>query len=254
MSVPRRSRSDRLHVEPTAKRIRAWVGGEQLVDTTDALLVWESPHYPQYYLPRDDVRTDLLEPSARTGRSPSRGDAVYHSIRAGGRLVPDAVWEYPSSPIEAIRGHLRVEWSAADHWFEEDVEVHVHPRSPYTRVDALVSSRHVRVSVGGVVVADSRRPTLLFETGLPVRHYLPLTDVRLDLLEPSATRTRCPYKGTATHWSVRVEGRCHEDVAWSYPTPLAESAPIAGLVCFYPDRVGLLVDGEPGQVAPAPRE
>jgi uncharacterized protein (DUF427 family) len=234
----------RLKVEPTAKRLRTWVAGELLVDTTAALLVWESPHYPQYYVPRSDVRTDLLVESDHTAHSPSRGEAVFHSISAGGRVVPDAVWGYPDSPIEAIRDHLRIEWSATDHWFEEDEEVFVHPRSPYARVDCLPSSRHVQVVVDGVVVADTTKPTLLFETGLPTRYYIPLPDVRLDLLEPSASVTRCPYKGMASYWTVTVAGERYEDLAWYYPTPLPESIRIAGLVCFYNDRVDLIVDGE----------
>jgi uncharacterized protein (DUF427 family) len=237
------SLSSRLDVVPTAKRIRAYVGGRLLVDTTGALLVWESPYYPQYYLPRADVRTELLVPSDHTARSTSRGEARYHSIDAGARHVADAVWEYPESPIEAIRDHLRVEWSAVDHWFEEDEEVIVHPRSPYSRVDVLPSSRHVVVRIGGEVVADTHKPTLLFETGLPTRWYLPLPDVRIDLLVPSGTRTSCPYKGHASYYSVRVGDEVHEDVVWYYDTPLRESAGIAGLVCFYNEKVELEVDG-----------
>jgi uncharacterized protein (DUF427 family) len=237
--------SSRLKVEPTAKRIRTYVGGQLLADTTSALLVWESPYYPQYYLPRADVRDELLVPSERTVHSPSRGEAAYHSIKVGDRLALDAVWEYPDSPIEAIRDHVRIEWSATDHWFEEDEEVFVHPRSPYARVDCLPSSRHVEVIVDGVTVADTHRPTLLFETGLPTRYYVPLTDVRLDLLEPSASVTRCPYKGMASYYSVRVGDQVYEDLAWFYVTPLQESVRIAGLVAFYNDRVDLVVDGEP---------
>jgi uncharacterized protein (DUF427 family) len=237
--------TSRLKVEPAAKRLRAWVGGQLLVDTTGALLVWESPYYPQYYLPRADVRTELLVPSDLTAHSTSRGEATYHSIKVGDRVVPDAVWEYPDSPIEAIRDHLRIEWSAADHWFEEDEEVFVHPRSPYARVDCLPSSRRVQVVVDGVTVADTRKPTLLFETGLPTRYYIPLPDVRVDLLEESESVTRCPYKGMASYWSLKVGEQRYEDLAWYYPTPLPESIRIAGLVCFYNDRVDLLVDGEP---------
>jgi uncharacterized protein (DUF427 family) len=245
---------DRLRLEPTAKRIRTWVAGQLLVDTTEALLVWESPYYPQYYLPRADVRTGLLVPSARTAHSPSRGEAAYHSITVGDRVVPDAVWGYPDSPIEAIRDHVRIEWSATDHWFEEDEEVYVHPRSPYARIDTLPSSRHVQVIIDGVTVAESRKPTLLFETGLPTRYYLPLPDVRQDLLEPSATSTGCPYKGTASYHSVRVGGEVHADVVWHYPTPLPESEGIAGLVCFYNEKVELLVDGRPDAASRAARE
>jgi uncharacterized protein (DUF427 family) len=131
-----------------------------------------------------------------------------------------------------------------DAWFEEDEPVYTHPRSPYTRVEALASSRHVRVEVDGVTVADSHRPTILFETGLPPRYYVPLTDVRQDLLRPSETQTRCPYKGTAEYFSVEVGGKVHADLVWIYRTPLPESAKVAGLVCFYDERVDLYVDGE----------
>ena len=130
-----------------------------------------------------------------------------------------------------------------DAWFEEDEEVFTHPRDPYTRVDILPSSRHVRVDVDGVTVAESARPTLLFETGLPPRYYVPKTDVRMDLLVPTASSSHCPYKGDASYWSLTLEDRVVEDVAWSYRTPLPESQKIAGLVCFFPDKVDLYVDG-----------
>jgi uncharacterized protein (DUF427 family) len=101
----------------------------------------------------------------------------------------------------------------------------------------------VVVEVDGEVVADSVKPTLLFETGLPVRYYLPKTDVRMDLLVPTDTVTHCPYKGQAEYWSVRTQKREHRDLVWSYPAPLPESQRIIGLVCFYNSRVDLVVDG-----------
>jgi len=119
----------------------------------------------------------------------------------------------------------------------------VHPRDPYTRIDSLRSSRHVRIDVDGVTVAESTGPTILFETGLPPRYYLPKTDVRMDLLSPSDSTTECPYKGTAEYWNLEVDGTTHEDIVWSYPFPAHESAPIAGLVCFYDERVDVTVDG-----------
>jgi uncharacterized protein (DUF427 family) len=130
-------------------------------------------------------------------------------------------------------------------WFEEDEEIFVHPRNPTTRIDVLDSSRHVQVVVDGVTVADSHRPRLLFETGLPTRYYLPKVDVRMELLEPTDSESACPYKGTARYWSVRIGEHLHEDFAWSYPTPLPESQKVAGMVCFYNERVDLIVDGEP---------
>jgi uncharacterized protein (DUF427 family) len=130
-----------------------------------------------------------------------------------------------------------------DEWLEEDEPVYVHPRDPYARVDILASSRHVRVELDGVTVAQSRAPRILFETGLPPRYYLPLSDLRRDLLRPSTNRTRCPYKGTAEYWSVEVGGTVHEDLVWIYRSPLPESQKIAGLVAFFNERVDLYVDG-----------
>jgi uncharacterized protein (DUF427 family) len=131
-----------------------------------------------------------------------------------------------------------------DAWFEEDEEVFVHPRDPHKRVDILASSRHVRVEIDGVTLAESSSPRMLFETSLPVRYYLPKPDVRLDLLVPSDTVTRCPYKGTTVHYSANVDGTLRPDVAWCYQAPVAESLKIAGLIAFYNERVDLYVDGE----------
>ena len=232
-----------MRVEEGQKRVRIYLGGVLVADTIRPRLVWEVPYYPAYYFPVDDVRMELLTPSGRVDQSAGRGTARYFTIGGGQRVVPDAAWQYTDSPVEELRGLVRFDWDAMDAWFEEDEEVYVHPRNPYTRVDVLASSRHVQVLVDGVTVADSHRPRLLFETGLPVRYYLPLVDVRMDLLRPSATTTRCPYKGTATYWAVEVGGRLYEDLVWTYKAPLPESAKIAGLLAFYDDRVDLHVDG-----------
>ncbi len=132
-----------------------------------------------------------------------------------------------------------------DAWFEEDEEVFVHARDPYTRVDALPSSRHIEVKIDGVTVADSTKPTLLFETGLPTRYYLPLTEVRMDLLRDSGTTTQCPYKGEANYYSVELDGELVEDIVWYYKYPVEESSRIAGMVSFYNEKVDIYVDGEP---------
>ncbi len=232
----------RVRVEPGLKRVRAFVGGEVVVDTTAPLLVWENPNYPAYYLPRADVTATLI-PTETTTHSPSRGDTVHYTVKAGGKELVDAAWQYPDSPLEEIRDHVRFDWQALDAWFEEDEEVYVHPRSPYARIDILPSSRHIRALIDGVVVADSHRPWLLFETGLPVRYYFPKVDVRMDLLEPTETQTACPYKGTASYWTAVVNGQRHDDVVWSYPAPLPESQRIGGLVAFYNNRVTLEIDG-----------
>ncbi|MGP3910592.1 DUF427 domain-containing protein [Nonomuraea sp. NBC_00507] len=230
----------RVRVERTAKRVRTYLGGRVVADTTSALLVWEVPYYPTYYFPLADVDEAALKSTGTTKHSPSRGEAVVYTVTSGTAEATEAALAYPDSPLEEIRGHVRFEWDAMDAWFEEDEQVYFHPRDPYTRVDILPSSRHVRVEVDGVTVADSRGARILFETGLPARYYLPKTDVRLDLLEHTDTVTHCPYKGTAEYWSVNGA----KDLAWSYRTPLPESERVAGLIAFYNEKLDIYVDGE----------
>lgn len=233
----------RVRVEHGSKRVRAFLGGELVADTTHPLLVWEKPYYPMYYVPRADVRTELLSPDGTVAHSPSRGDGHLFTVRAGGKEAVGAALIYEQSPFEELRDAIRLDWTAMDAWFEEDEQVFTHPRDPYTRVDILPSSRHVRVEVDGVEIANTTKPTLLFETGLPVRYYLPTTHVRMDLLTPTETVSHCPYKGDAEYWSARIGDKLHADVAWSYRTPLPESQKIAGLIGFYTEKVDLYVDG-----------
>jgi uncharacterized protein (DUF427 family) len=233
----------RIKIEPSLKRIRAYLGGEAVADSTRASLVWESPNYPMYYFPIADVRANLLEADGDVAHSPSRGDGTLFAVTAGGKRVPGAALRYADSPIEELRDLVRLDWSAMDAWFEEVEEVFTHPRNPYVRVDILPSSRHVRIEIAGVTVAESSSARLLFETGLPVRYYLPKTHVRLDLLEHTDTSTHCPYKGQAEYWSARIGNTVHADIAWSYPTPLPESERVAGLIAFYDEKVDVYVDG-----------
>ncbi|MBV9380912.1 MAG: DUF427 domain-containing protein [Streptosporangiaceae bacterium] len=233
----------RVKVEPSAKRVRAYLGGQLVADTLHPMLVWEIPYYPAYYVPLADVKAKLV-PTGKTEHSPSRGEAGIFDVQADGVTAPSAAKRYPDSPLEQLRDLVRLDWAAMDEWLEEDEPVYTHPRSPYTRVDILASSRRVRVEVDGVTVAESASPRILFETGLPPRYYLPLSDVRMDLLRPSATQTHCPYKGTAAYWSVDTGRDVHTDIVWIYRTPLPESQKVAGLACFYNEKVDIFLDGE----------
>ena len=233
----------RVRVEHGAKRIRAYLGGTLVADTTRPLLVWEKPAYPAYYFPAADVRTELLTPDGGVAHSPSRGDGRTFTVKAGGREAAGAAMRYEQSPFEELRDAIRLQWDSMDAWYEEDEQVFTHPRDPYTRVDILPSSRHVRIEVDGVTIAETEKPTLLFETGLPTRYYVPMTHVRMDLLTPSESVSHCPYKGMAEYWSARVGDDVRRDVAWSYATPLPESQKIAGLISFYPEKVDVYVDG-----------
>ena len=238
------TRRGRVRVEHGAKRLRAYLGGALVADTIRPLLVWEKPYYPAYYFPAADVRTELLTPEGGIVHSPSRGDGHTFTVTAGGKEASGAALRFQQSPFEELRDAIRLEWDAMDAWFEEDEQVFTHPRDPYTRVDILPSSRHVRIEVDGVTIAETEKPTLLFETGLRTRYYVPMTHVRMDLLTPSESVSHCPYKGTAAYWSLRLGNDVRPDVAWSYPTPLPESQKIAGLISFYPEKVDIYVDGE----------
>jgi uncharacterized protein (DUF427 family) len=233
----------RVRIEPSAKRVRVFLGGDLVADTTSPLLVWEIPYYPTYYLPVADVVAELV-PTGGSDHSPSRGDGDVLTVRTTGHEAADAAVRYPDSPLEALRDHVRLDWDAMGAWFEEDEQVYTHPRSPYSRIDILPTSREVVVTLGEIELARTTSAHALFETGLPTRWYVPRVDTHMDLLTMSDTVTQCPYKGETVHFSARVGDEVAPDVAGSYPTPLPESERIAGLVAFYDDRVTVTVDGQ----------
>ena len=232
------------HVEPVPRRIRAMIGTETVLDTTAALYVWEWPRYPQYYVPLADVQADLLVPEDSV-EDTSRGPMQVHGLRLGDTYRAAGARVLRAPTVAELADTVRFDWTAMDAWFEEDERVFVHPRSPYVRVDALRSTRHVRIERDGVVLAETSSPVLLFETGLPTRYYVNRTEVDFSHLEWSDTVTECPYKGTTGgYWSARIDGRLHPDIAWCYEFPTRDLEPIAGLVAFYNERVDLYVDGE----------
>ena len=246
LQIPDHGPGSGVRIEPTARRVRAVVAGTTVADSTDVLLLMEPGHLPVYYFPVADVRTDLLEPTSKATNCPWKGDASYWTIRVGEQTRRNAVWGYqdPLPEAAAIKGRVAFYWNKVDAWFEEDDQVFAHPRSPYHRVDVLNSSRHVRVEIGGETVAETRRPRLLFETGLPTRYYIPRADVRMELLRPTETTTQCPYKGQAVYWSATVGDTVAKDVVWSYPFPIPECPKIERLLAFFNERVDLYVDGE----------
>ena len=232
------------HVEPAPRRIRAFLAGETILDTSRALYVWEWPNYPQYYIPLDDVRRDLLVREEHLQQT-RRGPTELHGLRVGDIRRPGAAWLLTDSSVAGLSGTMRFDWAAVDAWFEEDEQVFVHPRNPYTRVDALRSTRSVRVELDGAVLAESSSPVMVFETGIPTRYYLNRTDVHFEHLVPSETVTACPYKGiTSGYWSVKAGDELHRDLAWTYDFPTRQLLPIAGLLAFYNEKVDILLDGQ----------
>lgn len=235
----------RLLMHDFPRRIRAEFGGRTVLDSDRAKLLHETGLLPVLYIPFEDVDTELLEQTAHHTHCPFKGEASYWTVRAGGRVAENAVWSYPRPKDEApwLTGYAAFYWDRMDAWYDEDERVEGHIRDPYHRVDVRDSSRPVRVLLGDMVIAESKQPRLLSETGLANRMYLPPESVRRDLLEPSKTVTVCPYKGTTTYWNLRVGDRLIEDVAWSYDNPVEDATKITGLLSF--DHKDLKVEVAP---------
>jgi uncharacterized protein (DUF427 family) len=225
-----------LYFEPYERRMRAVLDGETVIDTTAGMLLYESNIGPVLYVPEQDVRTDLIERTDHTTHCPFKGDATYWSVGKHENVL----WGYeqPIESAEFLRGYVAPYWDRFDAWYEEDERLLTKFRDPYHRIDVRETSARVTVRANGEVVAESDRALLLFETGLEPRAYLPLDDVRQELLVPSDKTTVCPYKGTASYWSIGGL----EDVAWSYRNPIPEAAAIEGLVSFKGDGVDVEID------------
>ncbi len=234
---------DGVHIELSPRRVRAYLANQLLADSEKVLLVFETKRPPVYWFPIGDVRMDLIaikEPVAGAASGTERWRS-----KIAGHVADNVAWSYtePSGDLSPLDAHIAFYWNAIDAWYEEDEEVFVHPRDPYTRVDTVHSSRRVRVEVDGQVIAETNRPVLLFETGLPTRYYIPKLDVRMNLLEPTDTVTHCPYKGAASYWSLRLGDKTYKDLVWAYRRPIPEIPKIENLLCFYNEKVDLYVDG-----------
>jgi uncharacterized protein (DUF427 family) len=236
-----------LRHEPIERRVRAQLGADTIVDSTRAMLLWEPRRVcPVYAVPAEDIEGELAPAPATNGHA----EGVLHPG------IPFAVHTAEGEPVtvgdragagfrladEELAGYVALAFAEFD-WYEEDERILGHPRDPYHRVDVLRSSRPVRVEVDGDVVAETTRARLLFETQLPTRFYLPREDVRADL-QPTESRSYCPYKGEASYWSLEAGGRVLEDIGWTYEEPLPDAVKIAGLVAFWDERVDVFVDGE----------
>jgi uncharacterized protein (DUF427 family) len=204
---------------PTARRIRGRRGDATVIDTRQALLVWEpGKKVPIYAFPAQDVAL-------------------------GAELDPASIGvrEFDDSDLA---GYLAVPWESIEHWYEEDEEVFIHARDPFVRIDTLRSSRRVRVERDEHAIAESGSPILLFETGLPTRYYLPEADVDGSVLADSDLQTGCPYKGFASYRDVVLGDRRHPNLFWYYDSPFREAAEVKGYLAPYNERVDLIVDGE----------
>jgi uncharacterized protein (DUF427 family) len=236
-----------LYFEDYPRRMRAVLGGETVIDTVRGKLLWESSIAPVLYVPIDDVRADLIEPTSHSTHCPFKGDASYWTVRAGDRVAENALWTY-REPIDSapwLLGYVAAYWDKMDAWYEEAERLEGKLRDPYHRIDVRDADARVTVRAGGQVIAESRRPKLLFETGAPPRVYLPFEDVRSEAIVASSTSTHDQYKGTAAHWSVRHDGGLIEDALSVIAEPLPEAEALAGLASFGGEGIEVELEREP---------
>jgi uncharacterized protein (DUF427 family) len=244
MEIPQiRYGPEDIRLEPIPKRVRAFAAGEPVVDSNRAQIMFEAGYLPVYYVPKDDVRMELLKPRPSVRPAGRKGPGTVWAVESDAGRVEDAFFSYEETPegCPDLSGLIGMYWARMDTIFEEEEEVFGHARDPYHRVEVLRSSKHIRVAAGDVTLAETNRPMMLLETNLPVRYYIPKLDVRFDRLTPSDYTSMCPYKGKATqYWSV-PDGK--QNVGWSYPFPRLECSLIANHVAFYSEMVDVYVDG-----------
>jgi uncharacterized protein (DUF427 family) len=239
-----------LYAEPLRRRMRAEVGGRPVVESDSAVLLFEPGRYPVAYFPIGDFADGALRAIDHRTDHPDLGETAWFQIISGDRQVDRGAWQHIALPEPAalLEGLVAPAWRAMDAVYEEDDRILGHAADPYHRIDIRQTSRHLQVHADGGIVADTRAPLVLYESGFAPRWYVPRADVSADALSDNALRTFCPYKGVASYYDI---GGVSQG-AWSYRAPIAEVSAIAELVSFEPDKVEVTLDGkrlalEPGQ-------
>ncbi|HEX5419190.1 MAG TPA: DUF427 domain-containing protein [Gammaproteobacteria bacterium] len=237
----------RLFFQAFPRRVRAVFGGATVLDTRRGKLLHETGLLPQLYAPKEDMAFDLFAQTKSSTTCPFKARATYWSIEYGSRVAADAVWAYldPRPEAEWLRGYAALYWERVDTWFDEEEQVFGRLRDPYHRVDVRLSSSRVRVRAEGELIAETTRPRLVSETGLPNRFYVPLEDIRGECLEPSTRHSVCPYKGQASYSGVRIAGRLLKDAAWCYPEPLEDALRLRGCLSFDGEGIEIEADDLP---------
>ena len=239
-----------LYAEPLRRRLRAELGGRTVVQSDDAVLLFEPGRYPVAYFPRADFADGALQPIDHRSEHRDLGTTAWFEVVGGTRNAARGAWQHVALPAHAglLADKVALAWRAMDGFYEEDERILGHASDPYHRIDIRRTSRHLVVRAGDRVIADTTRPLVLYESGFAPRWYVPRSDVILDALTAVELQTFCPYKGIASYYDIGET----RHAAWSYRAPFDDMAAIGDLVSFEPDRVDITLDGErlepqPGQ-------
>ena len=239
-----------LYAEPLRRRMRVRFGGTWIADSENVLLLFEPGRYPVAYFPETDVSPDTSATHRAYHPAPRpRAHVLVH--RPGGRAERAArgvAAHRPARPRERTAGTGRVRLAAMDAFYEEDERIVGHAADSYHRIDIRQSSRNLVVRHRDRIIADTKRPLVLYESGFAPRWYVPRADIDESALTPVEHQTFCPYKGLCSYYDIG-DARL---AAWSYPDAYPEVGRISNLVSFEPDIVSVQLDGiqlrlEPGQ-------
>lgn len=239
-----------LYAEPLRRRMRVRFGGSWIADSENVILLFEPGHYPMAYFPESDISASVLEKAEHTSHHPEFGATSWYVVRAGEKSAMRGAWQHTELPEYAseLRSHVAFSWPAMDAFYEEDERIVGHAADSYHRIDIRKTSRHLIVRYQDRIVADTRQPMVLYESGFAPRWYVPRIDVDETALIPVERQTFCPYKGICTYYNIS-DARL---AAWSYPAAYPEVGCISNFVSFEPDLVSVHLDEkqlrlEPGQ-------
>ncbi len=231
-----------LYAEPLRRRMRVRFGGVWIADSENVVLLFEPGHYPMAYFPRSDISADILERSEYTTQHTELGPTMWYAVRAGARSSARGAWQHTNLPDYAseLRERVAFAWPAMDAFYEEDERIVGHAADSYHRIDIRQSSRNLVVRHNDRIVADTRRPLVLYESGFAPRWYVPRADVDQAMLTPVEHQTFCPYKGVCSYYDI---ADAHLAV-WSYPQAYSEVGRISNFLSFEPDIVSVQLEGK----------
>jgi uncharacterized protein (DUF427 family) len=239
-----------LYGEPLRRRMRVRFGGNWIADSENVLLLFEPRRYPMAYFPEADISPEGLQRTDHTTRHQDLGLTAWYTVRAGEQSAPRGAWQHIELPAYAseLQGRVAFAWPAMEAFYEEDERILGHAADSYHRIDIRQTSRRLEVRHGDRIVAATKRPVVLYESGFAPRWYILRADIDQSALTPVEFQTFCPYKGLCSYYDI---GDAHQ-AAWSYREAYTEVNRVNDLVSFEPDIVSVQLDGtqlrlEPGQ-------
>jgi uncharacterized protein (DUF427 family) len=231
-----------LYVERLRRRMRVRFGGRWIADSENVLLLFEPGRYPVAYFPEIDVSPNVLECTEHTTQHPDLGVTSWYSVLAGEQnTAARGAWQHTGLPTHAseLQGRVAFAWQIMDGFYEEDERIAGHAADCYHRIDIRQTSRHLVARHHDRIIADTRRPLVLYESGFAPRWYVPRADIDESTLTPVKLQTFCPYKGLCSYYAIG-DARL---AAWSYPDAYPEVGRISNLVSFEPDIISVHLDG-----------